>query len=165
MFMRHPIDVDSRVSADLSRFMEAIVNDPDREQPPTLGVIRAGLQQTGIETPFVARLHPQDRESVMAEINDLIEEYGGDALAINFVEAKASEGLSRTIEAAANDASLPDEPTLGEVREAMLHGLVARLVGEGVIEPDEDQTLLPEIDDLIARYGEDAPAENFIRFE
>ncbi|MGZ5137398.1 MAG: hypothetical protein ACXWCX_06320 [Burkholderiales bacterium] len=101
----------------------------------------------------------------MIELDDLIDEYGEDMLAVNFVAAKASEALSRTIEAAANDPALPDEPTLGAVREAILHGLTAKLVGDGVIEPDEDQTLLGELDGLIERYGQDAIAETFIRLE
>ena len=56
-------------------------------------------------------------------------------------------------------------PTLGWVRDAMTGGLIARLVGDGTIDPDEDQTLLAEIDALIERYGDDVIAEDFVRFE
>ena len=110
-------------------------------------------------------MHPQERESALIELDDLIDEYGGDMLAVSFVLAKASEDLSRVIEAASNDPALPDQPTLGAVREAMLQGLTARLAGDGVIEADEDQTLLAEIDALIERHGNDAIAETFTRFE
>ena len=102
---------------------------------------------------------------MLAEIAGLIEEYGGEKLAIEFVVAKASESLSRIIEAAMDDVSLPEEPTLDAVREAMVSGLTARLVGDGIIDPDEDDTLLAEIDELIRRYGTDAVAETLIRFE
>ena len=61
------------------------------------------------------------------------------------------------------EASRP--PTLGDVIEAMDDGLVAHLVGEGVIEEDEDETLYEELEDLIDRYGEDAQAEDFIHYE
>jgi hypothetical protein len=163
--MKHPVDVDTRVSAELSSLIERLVNDPDREEPPTLKDVRSMLRAAGIEEAEAAEMHPQEHESALIEVDDLIDEYGEDMLAVNFIAAKASEGLSRTIEAAANDPALPDEPTLGAVREAMLEGLTARLVGEGVIEPDEDQTLLAEIEALIGRYGRDAVAETFIRFE
>jgi hypothetical protein len=110
-------------------------------------------------------MHPQERESALIEVEDLIDEYGGDMLAVSFIVTRATEDLSRIIEAAGNDPALPDQPTLGAVREAMLQGLTARLAGDGVIETDEDQTLLAEIDALIERYGRDAVAETFTRFE
>jgi hypothetical protein len=64
-----------------------------------------------------------------------------------------------------NDPNTPQRPTLGAVRDAMLHGLVARLVGEGAIDPDEDETLLGEIEDLIGHHGQDALAEDLLRYE
>jgi hypothetical protein len=163
--VRHPIDVETRVSAVLSLFIESLANDPDREEPPTLNDARAALLEVAIQEAGATAMHPQERESVMVELDDLIDEYGGDVLAVNFVATKASEDLSRIIEAASNDPALPDQPTLGAVRDAMLQGLTARLVGGGVIEADEDQTLLAEIDALIERYGRDAIGEMFIRFE
>jgi hypothetical protein len=166
MAIRPPIDVATRVSADLSKLIERLVNDPDREEPPTLGDVRAVLLRKGRpprrETEF---LHPQDRTSALGELDGLIEEYGDEAPAADFVAAKASEGLSRVIEAAMDDPSLPDEPTLGAVRAAMAGGLTARLVGDGAIDPDDDGVLLGEIDELIRRYGAGAPAEPLVRFE
>ena len=163
--MKHPVDVETRVSAELSQFIEGLVNDPDREEPPALKDVLTAFEAGTMEEALAAQMHPQERESVLIELDDLIDEYGEDMLAVNFVAAKASEALSRTIEAAANDPALPDEPTLGAVREAMLEGLTARLVGDGVIEPDEDQTLVAEIDALIERHGRDAVAQTFIRLE
>jgi hypothetical protein len=163
--MRAPIDVASRVSSELSAAMEKIVNDPDRDEPPMLGEVRAALAAVGSDAQQLALLHPQDRTSVLVELDNLIEEFGEDAPATDFVAAKASEALSRVIEAAMDDVSLTEEPTLGAVRGAMASGLIARLVGDGVIDPDDDGTLLAEMDDLIGRYGEDAVAEDLIRFE
>jgi hypothetical protein len=57
------------------------------------------------------------------------------------------------------------DPTPGAVRKAMVSGLTARLMGDGGIEPDQDDTLPAEIDELIRRYGADAVAEHFVRFE
>jgi MOSC domain-containing protein YiiM len=60
---------------------------------------------------------------------------------------------------------LPDNPTLGAVRGAMVSGLTARLLADGIVEADDEQTLLAEIDRLIEHHGEDAVAETFIRYE
>ena len=160
--MKLPIDIATRVSAELSAFIETLVNNPDREEPPTLNEARNALLKRGRAD---ATMHPQDRNSALAEIDGLIEEYGGDMLAYHFVVAKASEGLSRIIETASSDRTLPRTPTLGRVRQAMIEGLTARLAGDGTIDPDEDATLIAEIDELIRRYGPHAVAEHFIRFE
>jgi AcrR family transcriptional regulator len=167
MAIRLPIDVATRVSAELSQLIERLVNDPDREEPPTLEDVRAALLRRKSPSPQreTEFLHPQDRTSALGELDGLIEEYGKEAPAADFVAAKASEGLSRVIEAAMGDPSLPDEPTLGGVRAAMVGGLTARLVGEGAIDPDDDGVLLAEIDELIRRYGAGVPAEPLVRFE
>jgi hypothetical protein len=163
--MKLPIDVATRVSAKLSALIESMVNDPDREEPPTLDEICKALQRSGSAHSLQAAMHPQDRDSTLAEVNGLIEEYGGYVLAHHFIAARASEALSRIIETAAADRNLPRAPTLARVRQAMVEGLTARLAGDGTIDPDEDANLLAEIDVLIRRYGPDAVAEHFIRFE
>jgi hypothetical protein len=163
--MRAPIDVASRVSPELSAAVQGIINNPDLEESPTLADVRAILAHTGPDAQQLALLHPQERGALLVELDDLIEEFGEEALASDFVAAKASEALSRVIEAAMDDVRLTEEPTLGAVREAMSGGLVARLVGDGVIDADDDAALLAEIDDLIARHGEDAIAEDLIRLE
>ncbi|HEX8011081.1 MAG TPA: hypothetical protein VF814_09120 [Casimicrobiaceae bacterium] len=155
-----------QVSPALSAIFEALVNDPAVEESITLGYARrrvAGgllgkLQKT-------ERPHFGSEQTMLAEIDTLIDRYGEEAPAVDFVTAKASEQLSRVIEAMMSDANTPQRPTLGAVREAMTRGLVARLVGEGAIDPDEDDTLLGEIDDLIERFGESALAEPLMRYE
>lgn len=161
--MRIPIDVATRVSPKLSAFIAKLAEDPDREEPPTLLDVQAALKKSSGAAQV--RMHPQERTSALAEIEGLIEEFGGEALAIDFVTAKASEGLSRIIETAMTDVRLPKNPTLGAVRHAMVTGLTARLVGDGSIDPDADDTLLSEIDALIRRFGKDTVAEFFVRLE
>jgi hypothetical protein len=51
------------------------------------------------------------------------------------------------------------------MREAMMKGLTAKLIGDGAIDEDDEGVLLGEIDELIRHYGEDTPAETLIRFE
>ncbi len=164
--MKPTTDAASRVSRKLSLLMEEMVGDPDREEPPTLEEIRALVRRRSspAERRDEAR-HPQQSATMLAEIEDLVDEFGGEALAIDFVAAKASEELSRVIEIAIEQSRLKHEPTLGMVREAMAGGLTARLLGDGTLEPDQDQTLFAEIDVLIERHGSDAIAEEFVRFE
>lgn len=165
MTIRLPIDVTTRVSTELSAIIEALVNDPDREEPLTLEEVRAIVDEGDSGTAELELLHPQDRTSALAELDDLIEEFGGEVLAADFVVTKASEGLSRIIETTMNDMSLRRRPTLGMVRAAMAGGLTARLMGDGTLDPDEEGTLLSEIDGLIVRFGANALAEELVRFE
>lgn len=167
MTIRPSIDVATRISPELAAIIEGLMNDPNREVPPqTLEEVRAALLERGTreaqETEF---LHPQDETSLLVELDRLIEEYGGEATATDFIGVKASEGLSRVIQAAMDDISFRRMPTLGAMREAMIKGLTAKLIGDGAIDEDDEGVLLGEIDDLIRHYGEDTPAETLIRFE
>jgi len=64
-----------------------------------------------------------------------------------------------------NDENRENPPTLAVVRQAMTSGLLTRLVGEGVLDDDEDDSLQAEIEALIERYGADALAEGYLRYE
>lgn len=165
--VRNPIDVATRVSPNLSALIENRINRSEPGQIVTLETMREFL--TGLLSDAFTeteQLHHFDvNESLLDELNALIEEYGETAAAIDFIQKVASEPLSRVIEAAINQRSLDAPPTLESVREAMTSGLAARLVGEGALEEDEDDNLIAEIDALISRYGSDALAEEFIRYE
>lgn len=165
--IRHSIDVAMRVSPGLSALIERRVNDPDASDSPTLGTVREFL--TGLlPRAFneAERMHRFDvSESLLDELNTLIDEFGTDAAAVDFVRAAASEPLSRVIEAVVNDENRENPPTLAAVKEALAAGLGARLVGEGVLDEDEDDVLTAEIDGLIERFGPDSLAEELVRFE
>ena len=160
------VDVSSRVSPELSAVIESLVNNPDAIQPVTLPSVRSYISQ-GLpeEIRELYRLHFDGDQTLLSEVDALIEEYGADAPAFDFVEISASEPLSRVIEAVVNDENRENPPTLETVREEMSKGLMARLVGEGVMEDDEDDSLLVEIDELIERFGPDMLAEGFLRYE
>lgn len=165
--IRNPIDVSTRVSPNLSALIESRVNDPDAEQPITLATVRdfiAGLlPATFNETE---QLHHFDIDaSLLDELDALIEEFDGTALAIDFAQNTASEPLSRVIDAVMNDESRENPPTLETIKEAIASGLAARLVGDGVLEDDEDDALFAEIEALIRRYGADSLAEEFLHYE
>jgi len=165
--IHNPIDVASRVSPRLSELMRSRVENPECEQPVTLMAVRrflAGLLPADFKE--AERMHHFDvSESPLDELDALIEEFGASALAVDFVQASASEQLSRVIEAMVNDENRENPPTLSAVRDALMTGLGARLVGDGVLEDDEDDTLMSEIEALIEHFGADAPAEELLRYE
>lgn len=163
----NPIDISSRVSPHLSALLASRVNNPECEQPVTLMAVRRFLADLlPAEFREAERIHHFDiSESLLDELDGLIEEFGGAALAVDFMEVKASETLSSAIEAVVNDENRENPPTLAAVRDAIVAGLGARLVGDGVLEDDEDDTLLPEIESLIEQFGADALAEEYLRYE
>jgi hypothetical protein len=165
--INNPIDISVRVTPRLSALIESRVNDPDADEPPTLGAVREFF--TGLLPPAYAateRMHHFDvSESLLDELNTLIEEYGTGALAADFVKSASSEPLSRVIEAVLNDENRENPPTLQAIKDAMAAGLGARLVGEGVLDEDEDDALMAEIEGLIERFGADSLAEDLLRYE
>ncbi len=162
--MIRSIDVSSRVSPELAEILEEHVNDPNALDSPTLGSVRATLATGDVGEHYDAdRLHSETSESLLDELDALIDEFGVEAPAIDFLHRTASEALSRVIETVMGREVEP--PTLGDVLEAMHDGLIAHMVGEGAIEEDEDETLFEEIEELIDRYGEEASAEEFIHYE
>lgn len=165
--IRNAVDVATRVSPELSEFIAQRVFDPDNETAVTLGAVRAHLSRAlSPEEKEVEHMHYFDLEpSLLDELDALIGEHGGAALAADFIAAEASESLSRVIEALLDDENRENPPTLQTLKEAMADGLVARLVGEGVLEDDEDETLFSETDELIRRFGNDFLAEGFLRYD
>lgn len=160
-----PINVDSRVSEELSGVMDAMIGNPDFDEPVTLGFVRDKLKEAIAAHGREVDLRPGSEGSLYAEAVALAEEFGEDTLAEEFVAAKASESLSDLIEALLDRGDEDVAPTLGDVRDAVVQGLAAQLAGEGIIDTDEDQPLLAEVDALIERYGKESLAEDVLRFD
>jgi len=165
--IRNPIDIASRTSPELSSFIETIVNQLDSDEPVTLAAIRLFIEhELPAEISEDEHLHHFDTgESLIDELDALIEGFGESAAAIDFVSVFASEPLSRAIETIMNDENRENSPTLATVREALANGLAARLIGDGVLEDDEADMLMPEIEELIERFDAEDLAENFLRYE
>lgn len=164
---RNSIDISSRVSPRLSALLRARINNPECEQPVTLMAVRRFVADL-LPADFneAERLHHIDvSESLLDELDALIEEFGPSALALDFAQAYASEQLSRAMEWVINDENRENPPTLTTIRDALIGGLGARLVGDGVMDEDEDDTLLAEIEAMIEHYGGDTLAEEFLRYE
>lgn len=165
--IRNPIDIASRVSPELSSLIETLINQLDTDEPVTLASVRSFIaHELPDEIDEDERLHHFDvNESVIDELDELIEQFGESAAAEDFIYAFASEPLSRVIEDVVSDENREFAPTLADVQEAILDGLGGRLVGEGILEEDEDDVLMPEIESLIDRFGADTLAEEFLRYE
>lgn len=165
--IRNPIDIASRVSTELSGLIETIINQLDTDEPVTLASIRSFIaHDLPAEIDESEHLHYFDTvESMIDELDELIEQFGESAAAADFVYAFASEQLSRLIEEVVSDESRDNPPTLATIREALESGQASRMVGEGALEEDEADVLMPEIDNLIDRFGADALAEDFLRYE
>lgn len=165
--IRNPIDIASRVSPELSGIIETIINRLETDEPVTLASVRAFIEDDfPAELEEAEHLHHFDSvESLVDELDGLIEQFGESAAAVDFVYAFASEQLSRVIEEVVSDENRENPATLAVVRAAIENGLAGRMVGEGALEEDEDDVLMPELDSLIDRFGADATAEDFLRYE
>lgn len=163
--MAIPIDPDAQVSPELSEVMSSLLDNPEILEPVTLDTVRSVLLHTldsddPDEAPRIGL-----EETLLAEVEQLIDEYGDDALAGDFVSTSASDALSEFIEAVLERADDEVEVVLGDVRDAVDQGLLAELEGAGLLESDDAQALVAELDGLIERYGADMPAEDLLRMD
>ena len=165
--IRNPIDIASRVSPELSDLIQSIIDQLDTDEPITLSAIRSFItNDLPGEIDESEEMHHFDTdESLVDELDVLIDQFGESAVAVDFIHAFASEPLSRAIEAVMDDQEEENPVTLSEVQEALAAGLTSRLVGDGVLEDDEADMLMAEIESLIEHYGPDATAEDFLRYE
>lgn len=165
--IRNPIDISTRVSPELSNLIESIVDHLDTDEPITLEMVRSFIvNDLPAEFSEAEEMHHFDiNESLVDELDMLIDGFGESAAAVDFIHAFASESMSRVIETVANEESRENPATLGDVRRALAAGLAGRLVGDGVLDDDEGDELFLELENLIQRFGDDATAEDFLRYE
>ena len=165
--IRNPIDIASRVSPELSDLIQTVIDRLDTDEPVTLGAIRSFIvHELPAEIDESEEMHHFDTdESLVDELDELIEQFGESAVAVDFIYTFASEPLSRAIETIMDEQDQENPVTLSEVRDSLVDGLASRLLGDGVLEDDEADMLMPEIESLIEYYGPDATAEDFLRYE
>lgn len=157
-------DPSGRVSEDLSQVLEDALAAAG-DEPVTLGMARDTLKHTLAEQGRAPSRRIGAEQTLYPELEALVEEFGEDALVIDFIAVKASDELSELIEEVLDRSGRDQGTTLGRVREAFAQGLIADLEGEGRFESDVEQPLLAELDALIERYGADTPAEDVLRFD
>ena len=157
--MTIPEDVFQNTSDGLSALIAAVLDDEEIVQPATLASVREAVL-SDIKTPTIPlnRFSSEQSQELRDEIDALIDEYGGDALAVRFMRPGVSEPLGRLIAAALDELGAP---SLGRVLAMAEGGLLPRLIAQGEIDDDEAQTVIAELKGLIERHGEDALAEDF----
>lgn len=158
--MSIPEDVFQNTSDGLSALIADVLDDESQAQPATLGAIRAAVlsEVTTARAPL-NRFSFDESQALRDEIDALVDEYGGDALALRFMRPWVSESLGRLIAAGLEE---PGTPSLRDIFGAAESGLLAHLIGHGEIDDDEAQTVIAELKNLIDRHGEDALAEDFL---
>jgi hypothetical protein len=161
--MTFPQDMPATVSRDLSVIIQAELDKEHSDEPAMLGYVLEkmydGLVEELIEQ---GRLDPAVRDEVFAEMKDLVERYGGDVLAIDFMKYRSSDNLATVIQVELDYRDSDQPPTLGTVLESITSGRVAQLVASGDIDIDDDDTVISEVQSLILQHGENAPAEEFL---
>lgn len=165
--MTLPADIEETVSRELSTVIEAVMDNYEAQGhgPATLASVRAAMTGGMLERLVdEGRIRREDAPSLLTEVGSLIEGSGDDAFADRFTRPRASEDLSTVIEALLDSADYGYPPNLATVRNAMHGGLLAKLVGHGQLDSDDEQTLVEEIEEMIDRHGPGALAEEFLRY-
>jgi hypothetical protein len=162
--MSIPTDLADHASPALTRVLKRILDDPERDEAATLATVRKAVSH-GLVDAMIRRgeLDESERDGVPEELDKLIEEHGEAVAAVHLLGFRASGPMSRLIRQLAARRADPEYPvTLGDVRAAIEAGLAAELVGEGLLDPEEEDELGPEADRLIRMYGEEALAEELL---
>ena len=155
-------DIYENTSEDLSAIIQLVLNDEVIAQPATLASVREEvLKDVKTTTIPLNTFSPERLQELRNEVEALIEEYGNDALAVRFFKPRASQALTRFIEYGMNKLG---EPTLSQLFNELQQGLLAKLIAEGELADDEAQTVTAELQSLIDKHGEDAIAEDFVRY-
>ena len=93
MAIRSPMDAAGSLSVELSATIRRLAGDTRRQSPLTLEDVRGDLQQGGLEWSRNGELlYPQDRTSLLIELDGLIAQYGGGASALDFLNRRNESG-------------------------------------------------------------------------
>ena len=155
-------DIYENTSEDLSSVILKVLNDEEISQPAKLASVRQEvLKDVKTITIPLNTFSTERLQELRNEVEALIEEYGGDALAVRFYKPRASQALTQLIDAGMDKLG---EPTLSQLFNELEHGLLANLIAEGELDDDEAQTVTAELQALIEKHGADAIAEEFVRY-
>ena len=157
-------DLAERVSPALAGVVRRVLDDPDRATDANLGSARDAIDHGLIEHMMRAdELDARDGDAVQQELDELIEVFGRDTLLVRLLRYRAPQALSAVIEVVLERHEDPETPvTLGEVRAAIDRGLLPELVGEGVLDPDDDDAVPAQLEELVRVHGEEALAEDLL---
>jgi hypothetical protein len=125
-------DPSARVSEDLSQVLEDAL--AHAQEAPTLGTARDRLKRALAEQDRAASRRIGSEQTLYAELESLIEEYGADAPVIDFVAVKAS-GLTAELEGEGRFESDVEQPVLAEL-DALIERYGADTPAEDVLRFD-----------------------------
>ena len=112
--LHNPVDISSNVTPRLSALIESVVNNPDGPDAPTLETVHHFftdlMPRDFVETEHMHHFDLTD--SLLDELTQLIEDYGPEASAVDFIRASASEGLTRVMESVVDDDNREHPATL-----------------------------------------------------
>ncbi len=157
-------ELSNTTSYELALAIRQEMNNEKHPQPPTLGSMLVSMRQ-GLYEELVRsnRITVNQENSVIQELERLIEDYGDEMPAEDFVDYSASDDLSAVAHNLLNSQTTTQPPTLTTLRNAITNGLCTQLVANGEIAMDDEHSLITEINELIQLHGEDTPAELFVR--
>src|ERR1035437_4477080 len=114
--IRNQLDSASRVSPDVTTLNKTKITQLDTGEPVTLASIRSFItNELPAEINETEQMHHFDTgESLIDELDALIEEFGESAAAVDFIYAFASEQLSRVIEEVVSDENRENPATRSE---------------------------------------------------
>lgn len=160
--MTFATDVHEQTSEALSAVIQKVLDDDEIVQPATLASVREKVLE-GVKTATIPlnRFSDDQLQELRDEIDYLIEEHGGDGLAVHFFKSGASQALTQIIDEA---IGMLDEPSLGQLFNEIENGLLADQIAKGEIDDDEAQTVIAELQALIDKHGPDEKAEDFVQY-
>ena len=157
-------DVSGDISPGLAKTILFLTNSPDATEEVTLGKVTEAIRE-GLLRHLIAiqRIDVGDEEGIEKEVEALVERHGEEVLAGELVRYRASDNMAIVIGAVMRDRDGDQPPTLAMVFDAMTGtDLIGELVEAGEIDPDDDDTLIDEIRQLIDLHGGEAQAETLL---
>lgn len=160
-------DLAERVSPALARIARRVLEDPGRDADATLGMAQQAVSRGLLERMVRAGdLDAHESDAVAAELDDLAATFGSDIPLVHLQRGRAPETLSTVIQAVLARDDDPETPvTLRDVREAIDRGLLPELVGDGAIDPDDEDSVPDQLEDLVRAHGDLALAEELLGAE
>lgn len=153
-------DIYENTSENLSAVIQKVLDDEEIAQPATLASVQEEVLKDVETMTIPLNTFSTDRlQELRNEVEALIKEYGEDALAVRFFKPRASQELTKLIDAGMDKRG---ELSLSQLFNELEQGLLAKLVAEGEVDDDEAQTVTAELQALIEKHGPNAIAEEFV---
>lgn len=162
--MTVPTDLADRTSEMLEIVARMVLRDAERVGAATLASVHAAVASGRFDEVISARgpgIAP--REGLLREIDELVGEFGDQVPAVHLLHYRAPESLSIVLRDVVDRWHDPERPpTLADVRAAIAVGRLSALIGQGTLDPDEHETVIEQLNELIRIHGARVPAREWI---